>query len=155
METDETTRSQMAAERAAAEAAALLAASQSAGDSAGTINATQESTMAAAAIQAQAATAPLAAHESYNDPYAKGTAKDTAAGEGSRWAATPLQMAKNAALPPDLDEWELSEGGLPAGTTLSGSKALLEDYPEDETTSKQTKKPSTGKGKRSSSKKKA
>jgi hypothetical protein len=64
-------------------------------------------------------------------------------------------MAKNTALPLDLDEWELSEGGLPAGTTLSGSKALLEDYPEDETTSKQTKKQTTGKGKRSSSKKKA
>ncbi len=43
---------------------------------------------------------------------------------------------------PNQDEidWELSENGLPEGSTLSGSKALLEDYPADEANSKKTKK---------------
>ena len=41
--------------------------------------------------------------------------------------------------------WELNEEDLPAGVSLSGSKALLDDYPDDETTSKKTKKPKSGK----------
>ncbi len=47
-----------------------------------------------------------------------------------------------------MDDWELSEGGLPEGSTLSGSKALLDDYPEDEANSKKTKKTNTGKARR-------
>jgi hypothetical protein len=43
---------------------------------------------------------------------------------------------------------ELSEGDLPEGTTLSGSKALMDDYPEDEANSKLTKKTDTWKDKR-------
>ena len=38
--------------------------------------------------------------------------------------------------------------GLPEGSTLSDSKALLDEYPEDESNSKKTKKTNTGKGKK-------
>jgi hypothetical protein len=51
-------------------------------------------------------------------------------------------------LPLDTEDWELSEGGLPEGSNLSGSKGLMEDYPEDEAISKKTKKTNTGKGKK-------
>ena len=54
----------------------------------------------------------------------------------------------NTALPQALDDWELSEGDLLEGATLSGSKALMEDYLEDEANSKLTKKTDTGKDKR-------
>jgi hypothetical protein len=37
---------------------------------------------------------------------------------------------------------------LPEGSNLWGTKALMEDYPEDETNSKKTKKTSTGQGKK-------
>ena len=79
----------------------------------------------------------------------------TAEGESGRGADTVSQQAQGTALPPDMDEWELSEGGLPEGSALSGSKALMEEYPEDEASSKKTKKPTTGKGKRGKSKPKA
>ena len=49
-------------------------------------------------------------------------------------------------------DWELSENGLPEGSTLSGSKALMEDYPEDEANSKKNKKTNTGKGTKINSK---
>jgi hypothetical protein len=49
-------------------------------------------------------------------------------------------------------DWELSENGLPEESTLSGSKAIMDDYPEDEATSKKTKKTNTGKGKKSNPK---
>ena len=42
--------------------------------------------------------------------------------------------------------WELNEEDLPANVSLPGSKAMLDDYPDDETTSKKTKKPRPGKG---------
>jgi hypothetical protein len=35
-------------------------------------------------------------------------------------------------------DWELNEEDLPAGLSLYDNKALLDDYPEDETTSKKT-----------------
>ncbi len=70
----------------------------------------------------------------------KNTPRATEEGESSRGAVTILRMAQATALPQDLDDWELSEGGLPEGSTLSGSKALMGDYPEDEASSKQTKK---------------
>jgi len=50
------------------------------------------------------------------------------------------------------EDWELSKIGLPEGSNLSGIKALLEDYPEDEAHSKKIKKTNTGKGKKSTSK---
>ncbi len=50
--------------------------------------------------------------------------------------------------PQDLEDWELSEGELPAGFTLTGNKSMQEKYLEDEITSKPTKKPNTGKGKK-------
>ena len=73
--------------------------------------------------------------------------------EGNKKGSTTIaQQAQNTELPPDLDDWELSEGGLPEGSTLSGNKALLEEYPEDEANSKKTKKTDTGKGKKGNSK---
>ena len=38
-----------------------------------------------------------------------------------------------------MDDWELSEGGLPEGSNLSGSKILLDEYPEDEAISNKGK----------------
>ena len=61
---------------------------------------------------------------------------------------TILQLAREAQLPLDAEDWELSEEGLPESSTLSGSKALLEDYPEDEANSKKPKKQNNGKGKK-------
>jgi hypothetical protein len=50
-------------------------------------------------------------------------------------------------------EWELTEEErLPGGSNLSGNKSLLDYYPEDEASSKKTKKTNTGKGKKGSSK---
>ena len=43
-------------------------------------------------------------------------------------------------------DWELNDEDLPAGLSLSGRKAIIDDYPDDETTSKKTKKPKPGKG---------
>ena len=43
-----------------------------------------------------------------------------------------------------MDDWELSEGGLPEGSTLSGSKALLEGPPGDEADSREHKRTNTG-----------
>ncbi len=100
----------------------------------------------AAAAAAQAASGAL---------NAMGAVGATAEGESDRGAATVLHTAQGTALPPDIDEWELSEGGLPEGSTLSGSKALMEEYPEDEASSKKTKKLTIGKGKRGKSKPKA
>jgi hypothetical protein len=62
------------------------------------------------------------------------------------------RQACEAQLPLDTEDWELSEGGLPEGSTLSGSKALMEDYPDDEANSKKTKQPKTGKGKKNKNK---
>jgi hypothetical protein len=62
------------------------------------------------------------------------------------------RQAREEQLPLDTEDWELSEGGLPEGSTLSGSKALMEDYPEDEANSKKPKKPHTGKGKKNKNK---
>jgi hypothetical protein len=59
-----------------------------------------------------------------------------------------MQQAQGTDVPHALDDWELSEGDLPEGSNLSGSKALLDEYPEDEANSKKTKKTKTGKGKK-------
>ena len=63
-----------------------------------------------------------------------------------------MHQTKCTDLPHDLDYWELSEGGLPKGSTLSGSKALLVEYPEDEANSKKTIKTNTAKGKKGNTK---
>jgi hypothetical protein len=57
-------------------------------------------------------------------------AKD--ARENKKGTATTKQHVQNDDPPPDLVRWELSEGCLPTRSTLSGSKALLNEYPEDE-----------------------
>ena len=63
-----------------------------------------------------------------------------------------MHHAHDTELPQDLDDWELSEGGLPGASTLSGNKALLEEYPKDEANSNKTKKTNTGKGKKGNTK---
>jgi hypothetical protein len=46
-------------------------------------------------------------------------------------------------------DWDLTdEDALPVGSNLSGNKALIKEYPEDETNSKKTKKTNIGKGKK-------
>jgi len=53
----------------------------------------------------------------------------------------------------DIVDWELTdEDALLEGSNLSGNKALIYDYPEDETISKKTQKTNTGKGKKDNSK---
>jgi hypothetical protein len=45
--------------------------------------------------------------------------------------------------------WELiDEDALPEGSTLSGSKSLVNHYPEDKANPNKTKKTNTGKGKK-------
>jgi hypothetical protein len=49
-------------------------------------------------------------------------------------------------------DWDLTyEDPLPEGSTLSGSKSLVDQYPEDEANLKKTKKTNTGKGKKATS----
>ena len=44
-------------------------------------------------------------------------------------------------------DWDLTdEDALPECLKLAGNKALMEDYPDDETNSKKTKKTNTDKG---------
>ena len=52
-------------------------------------------------------------------------------------------------------DWDLTnEDALLGGSTLSGSKSLMDHYPEDEANSKKTKEINTGKGKKGNSKNK-
>ena len=46
-------------------------------------------------------------------------------------------------------DWELTnEDALLEGSTLSGNKSLMDQYPEDKANSKETKKTNTCKGKK-------
>jgi hypothetical protein len=58
---------------------------------------------------------------------AKEAQKAKAAGGSKRGTATIMQQAQATDFSQKFDDWELSEGGLPEGSTLSGSKALLEE----------------------------
>ena len=49
----------------------------------------------------------------------------------------------------------ISEGDLPAGSNLSGSKALQDDYPEDEANSRKNKKSNPRRSKKGHPKNKA
>jgi hypothetical protein len=86
------------------------------------------------------------------DAKAKEAQKAKVAGGRKKGTGTTTQHAQDGDLPQDLEDWELSEGGLPEGSTLSGSKILLEEYPEDEANSKNTKNTNTGKGKKGNNK---
>ena len=48
----------------------------------------------------------------------------------------------------DVVDWKLTEDGLPEGSNLSDSKALVEEYPEDEANSKKAKTTNNGKEKK-------
>jgi hypothetical protein len=153
-----------AAEAAEAAAAAALTAAKAlaeAGAAATAATATGAGTIEGAATTA---TAPTAQQETpaatklpgtaETDPQAT-TATQARAAEAALKAPmaekghgpTMIQLARAAQLPLDADDWELSEEGLPVGSTLSGSKALLENYPEDEVNSKKPKKQNNSKGK--------
>jgi hypothetical protein len=45
----------------------------------------------------------------------------------------------------DGEDWEINDEDLPAGTSLYDNKALLDDYSDDETSSKKKKNPKSGK----------
>ena len=77
----------------------------------------------------------------------KGAQKGKTTGGNPITTITIAQQALNTELPQALDDWELYEGDLPEGATLSWSKALMDDYPEDEANSKLTKTTDTGKDK--------
>jgi len=100
--------------------------------------------MAAAEAEARATAIALARR-------AEAALKAPITGEGDG-GATGQQRAQGTEHPLDTEDWELSEGGLPEGSTLSGSKALMEEYPDDEANSKKTKKTNTGKGKKNKNK---
>ena len=52
------------------------------------------------------------------------------------------------------EDWDLTdEDALPEGTTLSGSKSLMDPYHEDKANSKKTKKTNTDKGKKATPRK--
>jgi len=139
--------------KTAAEAADAAAKAQEAAVFAEADKAKQEAleaaaTAAAAHAEAQAAAATVAVKEKEKKP--KEVQKAKAAGGSTRGIITIAQQAHNTELPQDFDDWELCEGGLPEKSNLSGSKALFEEYPEDEAISKKTKKTTTGKGKKGS-----
>ncbi len=140
-------------EAATPAAETTLSAATQGGGATAEANANQEAT--ATATEEEVAVPTAAKQAMTKDLKAKDTPRATAEGESSRGAATILRRAQATALPQDLDDWELSEGGLPEGSTLSGRKALMDDYPEDEANSKQTKKKNTDKGQRSKPKPKA
>ena len=71
--------------------------------------------------------------------------KDNAEGGDTGDTRTTAQHAQAGNLPSELDDWEMSEGGLPEGSTLSGSKALLDGPPVDEADSRGHKRTNTGK----------
>jgi len=110
--------------------------------------AAQEVAVATATAEAEAEAAAEADVAKDKDKKAKEAQKGKAAGGSKRGTLTIAQQAQDTELPQDLDAWELFEGGLSEGSTLSGSKALLEEYPEDEANSKKTKTTNTGKGKK-------
>ena len=80
----------------------------------------------------------------------KGKAVQHAKAPGGTTGGNPAtaQHALKATLPEDYEEWEISEGDVPEGSNLSGNKALLEDYPEDEANSRKNTKTNPGRGKK-------
>ncbi len=77
---------------------------------------------------------------------AKEAEQAKAAGGSTGGNPTIAQHSQRTSLPEDHDDWELSEGDLPEGSIFSGSKALLEGYPEDEASSKRDKDNNPGHG---------
>jgi len=162
-----------AAAKAATDTSTRLAAEESAATEAAK-EAKREAEAAKAAAKAQEAAAPAKAEKNKQtalaaaaaDAAAKAAAdekaatdavkekekkaeesqKDKAARGSTSGIPTIAQQALNNELPPDHDDWELFEGDLPEGSNLSGNKALLEEYPEDEANSKKTKETNSGKG---------
>jgi hypothetical protein len=102
---------------------------------------------AAAAATAKATVAKKAATTAAKEKErkAKEAQQAKAAGGSTSGVPTIAQHAQKTALPEDYDGWEISEGDLPEGYNLLGSKALQEEYPEDEANNK---KNNPGKGKK-------
>jgi hypothetical protein len=112
---------------------------------------------AAAAATAEAAAAKKAAATSAKEIERKSKAAQQAKAPGGSTSGNPTiaQHALKTTLPEDYEDWEISEGDLLAGSNLSGSKALQEDYPEDEANSRKNKKNNPGRGKKGHLKNKA
>ena len=104
--------------------------------------------VAAAAAKAKAIAAEKAAKAAAKEKErkAKEAQQAKAAGGSTSFVSTIAQHAQQTTLPEDHDDWELSEGDLPEDSTLSGSKALPDAYPEDEANSRKKKKNNPGKG---------
>ena len=73
---------------------------------------------------------------------------EKAAADVKRGTAYPRHLAQNEEQNQNDVDLELSVDGLPEGSTLSGNKAPMDDYSEDEANSKKTKKTNTSKGKK-------
>ena len=118
----------------------------------------QEALAAAAAAptaKASAAEKAAAAAAKEKERKAKAAQQAKAAGGSTSGVPTIAQHAQKTALPEDYDDWEISEGDLPEGSNLSSSKALQDEYPEDEANSRKNKKNNPGKGKKGHPKTKA
>ena len=83
---------------------------------------------AAARAKAEAGAAPAVAQE--KGKRGKGAQKDKATGGNPSGTTTIAQHAQNTELPPDLDEWELSEGGLPEGANLWAARLSWRNIPK-------------------------
>ena len=101
---------------------------------------------AAAAARATAAEKAAATSLKEKERKAKEAHYAKAAWGSTGGNPTSAQHSQKTSLPEDSDDWELSEGDLPEGSTLSGSKAFLEGYPEDEANSKRNKSNNLGQG---------
>jgi hypothetical protein len=163
MNLEETEAAEAAAAKALAEAAALAEAEAATREEAAVMEADAAAVAAGVAAGSATRAAPLTAEQMAK---AEAEAQETAAaqarkaeaalkapitGEGAD-GAPGLQHTRDSDNPLDTEDWELSEEGLPEGSTLSGSKALMEEYPEDEANSKKTKKTNIGKGKKNKNK---
>jgi hypothetical protein len=136
------------ANRASSEAVDAKNKAQEAATTADAEKLRQEAAAAAAATRAKVEAAAAAAAAKGKGKKGNRAQKDKATGGNPSSTTTIAQQAQNTELPQDLDDGELSEGGLPEGSNLSGCKALLDDYPKHEANSKQTKRTNTGKGKK-------
>ncbi len=71
--------------------------------------------------------------------------KDKAEGRGTSDTRKAAQHAQTGDILTELDDWELSEGGLPEGSTLSSSKSLLDGPPGMRPTRGSTRGPTPAK----------
>jgi hypothetical protein len=110
-------------------------------------------TAATATVEADAVAAAVATNTKATETAARAAQAAKAVAKARRGTAGPINPALDEDQHQDLVDWELAdEEGLPEGSTLSGNKALMDNYPKDEASSKKTQKTNTGKEKKGNAK---